>query len=199
MARLFNAFRPLLADFLSTVFFVAFYAVTGSIRDAILLGIAVGVGQIGFMLVTRRPIVAMQWISLALVIALGSATLLTADPRFVMLKPSIGFFAVGLVMLKRGWMGRYLPPIVIQNVDPAVPVRWGYVWSALMFGFAASNLAVAFLVGPKAWAWFISAVPTACQLLLFLVQYVSVRRLVGRNIRASFARAAGSAGPGPPV
>jgi intracellular septation protein A len=196
MKNLFNAFRPLLADFLSTIIFVAFYAITGSIRDAIVLGIAVGIGQIGFMLITRRPVAALQWVSLVLVITMGSATLVTNDPRFVMVKPSIGFFAVGLVMLKKGWMGRYLPPIVQENLDPAIPIRWGYVWSATMAVLGASNLVVAFLVGPKAWAWFISAVPTAAQLLLFAVQYVSIRARVARNIRAAHA-AEGNAGASP--
>lgn len=188
MGRFFSAFRPLMADFLSTIFFVAFYAITGSIRAAIVLGIAVGIGQIGFMLATRRPVAAMQWVSLVLVVTMGSASLITQDPRFIMVKPSIGFFAVGLVMLKRGWMNRYLPAIVMENVDPAIPVRWGYAWAATMFAFAVSNLVVAFLVGPKAWAWFISVVPSVSQLLLFAVQYTSLRIVVRRNIRARAVR-----------
>ena len=196
MKNLFNAFRPLLADFLSTIIFVAFYAITGSIRDAIVLGIVVGIGQIGVMLITHRPVAALQWVSLVLVLTMGSATLVTDDPRFVMVKPSIGFFAVSLVMLKKGWMGRYLPPIVTQNVDPAILLRWGYVWSAAMAVLGASNLVVAFLVGPKAWAWFVSAVPTTSQLLLFAVQYVSIRARVARNIRAMRA-AEGNTGASP--
>jgi len=50
-----------------------------------------------------------------------------------------------------------------------------------------------FLAGPKAWAWFISVVPTVSQLLLFAVQYASLRMIVGRNIRA---RAVGEGGSG---
>lgn len=193
MGHFFYAFRPLMADFLSTIFFVAFYAVTGSIRDAIILGIAVGIGQIGFMLVRRKPIAAMQWVSLVLVITMGGASLITQDPRFIMIKPSIGFFAVGLVMLKRGWMTRYMPAIVLENVRPAIPDRWGAVWAAMMLLFAVSNLVVAFLVGPKAWAWFISVVPSVSQLLLFAVQFVSLRIVVQRKIRA---RAAAEHGAG---
>ena len=188
MGRFFSAFRPLMADFLSTIFFVAFYAVTGSIRAAIILGIAVGIGQIAFMLITRRPIAAMQWVSLVLVITMGSASLITDNPRFIMIKPSIGFFAVGLVMLKRGWMTRYLPAIVLENVDPVIPDRWGYVWAAMMLVFAASNLVIAFLVGPKVWAWFISVVPSVSQLLLFVIQFTSLRSMVRRNIRARAVR-----------
>jgi len=38
----------------------------------------------------------------ALVVVMGSASLITHDPRFVMVKPSIGAFAIACVMLRRG-------------------------------------------------------------------------------------------------
>jgi len=129
----------------------------------------------------------MQWLSLALVIVLGGATLLTHNPRFVMIKPSIGTFAVGCVMLRRNWMGRYLPPVVGRNVSEGILVGWGYAWSALMFVLAAVNLFVAFRFGMAAWAWFVSFVPLSCQIVLFLVQFATLRLLVRRNIRARVA------------
>src|SRR5690348_11357398 len=106
MTYFFQAFRPLLVDFLSTIVFVALYAITGSIRTAIVLGIAVGIGQIALILWRGKRPDLMQWASLALVIVLGSASLITHDPRFVMIKPSIGGFAIGIVMLKPNWQGR---------------------------------------------------------------------------------------------
>lgn len=184
MKHFLAAFRPLAEDFLSTIFFVALYAVTGSIRIAIVVGIAVGIAQIGYLLLRGRKIDLMQWVSLALVIVLGSATLITNNPRFVMIKPSIGTFAVGCVMLRRNWMGRYLPPIVTQNVSEAILVGWGYVWSVLMFVLAAANLFVAFEFGMGIWAWFVSFVPLTAQIVLFIIQYASLRLLVRRNIRA---------------
>ena len=188
MKHFLAAFRPLAEDFLSTIFFVALYAITGSIRLAIVIGIAVGVAQIGYLLLRGRKIDLMQWVSLALVIILGSATLLTHNPRFVMIKPSIGTFAVGCVMLRRNWMGRYLPPIVTQNVSEAILVGWGYVWSALMFVLAGANLFVAFRPGTAAWAWFVSVVPLTCQILLFVTQYGTLRYFVRRSIRARVAK-----------
>lgn len=152
MTSLFAALWPILADFLSTLVFVAIYAVTGSARAGIVLGIVAGVGQIAFVLFARKPIAAMQWMSLGRIIVLGGAALVTADPRFVMVKPSIGFFAVGLIMLKKGWMARYMRRIVTDNIDPVAPVLWGYDWSALVFVFSAANLAFAFLTGPSVWA-----------------------------------------------
>lgn len=183
MLNLVRAFKPLAADFLSTLLFVAFYAITGNIYLATVLGIVAGILQIAYLKWHGRGIAAMQWMSLALVIVLGTATLLMRDPRFVMIKPSIGMFAIGAIMLKPNWMGRYLPPIVTDNLPASLTAWWGYVWSAAMFGLAGANLVVAFLVGPRQWAWFVAVVPTTVQLSLFLVQYLSIRRAVARHLK----------------
>lgn len=63
------------------------------------------------------------------VIVVGGATLLFATPRLMMLKPSVAHFAVAAIMVRRGWMRRYLPPIVQQRMSrrssmpPAMPGR----------------------------------------------------------------------------
>ena len=70
---------------------------------------ALGVGQIGWQLFHKQPVEALQWLSLVIILVSGTATFFTHDPPFVMLKPSVIYCIVGLVMLKRGWMNRYLP------------------------------------------------------------------------------------------
>ena len=189
MKHFFTAFRPLLADFLSTIVFVAIYAVTGSVTVGIALGIATGIGQIGWLLVTGRGVALMQWASLALVIVLGSASLITSDPRFVMIKPSIGAGAIGLVMLRRGWQSRYLPPVVVEHVAPGVLVFWGYAWAALQFTLGVANLVVAFYLGLKTWAWFTATIPLATHLTLFVIQYLHIRLMVRRSVRSQTAEA----------
>lgn len=189
MINLLRAFKPLAVDFLSTIVFVAVYAITGNIRVGIAAGIVVGVAQIASIFWRGKRPDLMQWASLALVVVLGSASLLTRDPRFAMLKPSAGAFAIACVMLKRGWMARYLPPIVKENVAAGVLVAWGYVWSAAIFALGFANLFVALTLGPKIWAWYTAVVPISVQLGLFLVQYASLRWMVGRNIRAHISAA----------
>ncbi len=183
MLNFLRAFKPLAGDFLSTLFFVALYAITGNIYLATAVGIVAGVVQITYLKWQGRDIAAMQWMSLTLVIVLGTATLLTRDPRFVMVKPSIGTFAIGCVMLKPNWMARYLPPIASENLPPSAVLLWGYVWSAALFSLAISNLVVALLFSPRDWAWFVAVVPTTLQLSLFVIQYLWMRRTIGRNIR----------------
>ena len=124
MKNLFEAGKLLLLDMASTFFFLVLFLLSHNITLSVTLGMALGITQIGWQFVRKLPIDTMQWMSLFLVLGSGAATLLTHDPRFVMVKPSVIYLIVGVVMLKRGWMNRYLPPIAIEMVpDIAVDLR----------------------------------------------------------------------------
>src|SRR5690348_1248654 len=123
-----DVFIRLANDFLSTIIFLAVYFATGSVIIATSVAIAGAIGQVIYSRVKGKTLGFMTWASLALVIVLGSATLLTNDPRFVLAKPAIGHFAIGAIMLKRGWMLRYLPPIVTQTI-PEYATFAGYAWA----------------------------------------------------------------------
>jgi intracellular septation protein A len=187
MLNLLRAFRPIASDFLSTIVFIIAYEATGSIFAGVGAGIVVAFAQIGWLKWRGRRIDVMQWASLALVVVLGSATLVTRDPHFIMIKPTIGAFAIAAVMLRPNWMARYLPPIVVENVSPRLPLVWGYIWAAAVFALGLANLVVAFTCSPKIWAWFTSFVPLGTQLSLFLLQYLMIRLAVGHAIRARAA------------
>ncbi|HVU19669.1 MAG TPA: septation protein IspZ [Rhizomicrobium sp.] len=184
MVRLFKAFIPIFSDFLSTIVFVIVMAATDNLVESVLAGMAVGVGQIAVEKIRGRKIELMQWASLVLVIVLGSASIYFKDPRFAMIKPSIGNFAIGLVMLTPNWMGRYLPQIVKDNVSPTALVVWGYVWAVLELGLAAANTWVALTLGKRIWLEYTAFVPLGAQVTLFLVQYAWLRITIGRTIRA---------------
>ena len=176
----------LLEDLLSTVFFMVLISLTHDLALATGAAIAIGVGQVALCRIRRRPVDAMQWLSLGLVVVMGGATLLTHDPRFVMVKPTLVLTAVGVVMLKPGWMNRYLPAVVTDNA-PELGVVFGYVWAGMMFATAALNLAVAFGTDARTWALVMSTAPLASKIVLFVVQYATMRVLVGRRVRAARA------------
>ena len=183
MKNLFHAGKFLALDMASTIFFLVLYLVTRNIPLSVAAGMGFGAAQIAWQAWAKKPIDTMQWMSLFLVVASGAATLLTHDPRFVMVKPSAIYAVVGVVMLKRGWMNRYLPLIAVETV-PDVALMFGYVWSGLMFASAILNLAVAMTVGPAAWAAFMSAWAIASKLCLFGVQYATMRAIGVRRRRA---------------
>src|SRR6266849_8192798 len=111
-----DVFARLATDFLSTILFLALYLITDNVVLATSVAIAGAVAQVIYSRVRGQPLSFMTYASVGLVIVLGGATLLTHDPRFVLAKPAIGHFAVGVIMLKRGWLLRYLPPIVTETI-----------------------------------------------------------------------------------
>jgi intracellular septation protein A len=190
MMNFMKAFRPVAEDFLSTIAFIVVYVATGNIYAGVGAGMATGFVQIAALKWRGRRIDLMQWASLALVVVLGSATLLTRDPRFIMVKPTIGAFAIATVMLRPDWMARYMPPAVTENISTRTPLIWGYVWSVTIFALGIANLFVAFVYGPKIWAWFTAFVPISVQLSLFLAQYALLRHAVISTIRSRATAAA---------
>src|SRR3982074_2853748 len=127
MKSLLEAGMLLFLDMAATLFFLALYLLTHNLALSVVLGMALGIARIGWQLTRRKPIDTMQWMSLFLVLGAGAVTLITDDPRFVMIKPSVIYTIVGVVMLRRGWMNRYLPPVAIELV-PDIAVTFGYVW-----------------------------------------------------------------------
>jgi intracellular septation protein len=174
-----NAAKLLLLDLASTLLFVAVFLLTHNTYLAIGLGMALGLAQIGIQFARKKPISTMEWLSLFLVIAAGTATLLTDDPRFVLFKPSVIYAIVGLVMLKPGWMNRYLPAIA-QAVVPDVAVAVGYLWAGLMFVSAAVNAYVALAFGAETWALVMPAYGIVSKVVVFLAGFATLR-LIGRR------------------
>jgi intracellular septation protein A len=184
---LLSAARPLLTDMASTILFFCVYAVTGRLVVAVALGLGLAVGQIGWELLRRRPVDTLQWISAAVVLSSGSAALITNNPVFVMVKPSLIYLLVGAAMLKRGWMCRYLPPRALEFV-PDLAVTFGYVWAGLMLLSATLNLILALNLSVTAWGVAMFAWSIASKTTLFLSQY-GLMKFIGRRRASSLAAA----------
>jgi intracellular septation protein len=189
MKNLLAAGKLLLLDMASTFFFLILYLLTRDITLSVVLGMALGMAQIGWQFARKMPIDTMQWMSLFLVLGSGAATLITRDPRFVMIKPSVIYAIVGIVMLKRGWMNRYLPPIAVELV-PDIAVIFGYVWSGMMFFSAVLNLVVALNFSVVTWSASMSIYAIVSKLALFLIQYATMRTIGVRRRRAEMVAAA---------
>lgn len=181
-----TVFRQLFVDFFSTIVFLVVYAATGDILIATGVAIAGAVGQFVRARIKQQKLDIMTWASLALVVVLGCATLLTKDPRFVLVKPAIGHFAIGAIMLRRGWMLRYSPPIIRDNV-PELAIKAGYVWAALMFVLGLGVIAVAMTGDVKLWAFYVTVIAIGAKVLAFAIQYVIFRIIITRKLRAEAA------------
>jgi intracellular septation protein A len=183
-----DVFAKLAADFFSTIVFLVLYFITGDVLLATGVAIAGAIAQVVYARIKGEPLSFMTYASLGLVIVLGSATLLTNDPRFVLAKPSIAHFAIGAIMLKRGWMLRYMPPIVTETIPEYVTIA-GFAWAALMFALGLGVIAVASTGDIKLWAFYVSVVAIGAKIAAFAVQYVAFRVLVINRVRAARAAA----------
>lgn len=179
-----QVFKQLFIDFFSTIVFLAVYVVTGDILIATGVAIAGAVAQSVHARLRRQTLDIMTWASLALVIVLGGATLLTHDPRFVLIKPSIVHFAIGGIMLRRDWMLRYSPPLVREHI-PHLARQAGYAWAILMFALGFGTIAVAMTGDIKLWALYVSVIAVGAKVLAFAVQYVTFRLVITRKLRAA--------------
>jgi intracellular septation protein len=179
-----DVFTRLLTDFLSAIVFLVLYLTTGNVVLATSVAVAGAVAQVLYSRFKGQPLSFMTYASLALVIVLGTATLLTNDPRFVLAKPAIAHFAIGAIMLKRGWMLRYMPPIVAETIPEYVTIA-GYAWAALMFVLGLGTIAAASTGDLKLWAFYISVVLIGAKVVAFALQYVAFRVVVTTRIRAA--------------
>jgi intracellular septation protein len=178
-----DVFRRLFVDFFSTIVFLAVYAATGSIVLATAVGIAGAVGQFIRARWRGDQLDLMTYASVALVVMLGTATILTNDPRFVLIKPSIAHFAIGSIMLRRNWLLRYMPPIA-QQYGADLILAAGYTWAALMFALGLGTIAVAMTGDLKLWGFYVTFAALA-KVAAFGIQYVVFRTVIRRRVRAA--------------
>ena len=189
MRTLLYALGPMLFDSLGVLVFAVLLVAGAGIIPATIAGTVVALAVVGYELLRGKKVAALQWISLASVLLTAAATLFTGDPRFVMAKPTIVYLIVGSVMLRKGWLNRYIMPEQ-QALVGDVMDRFGMIWAALMFTSAALNLVVAVFFTAW-WPLFIGIFPLASKFGLFAI-HIAVVHFIGQ---ARLRRGAGGLQP----
>lgn len=181
MRTLLYAIGPMLFDSLGVIVFAVLLALGAGIVTATAAGTIVAVAVVGYELARRHKVAALQWISLASVLLAAAATLFTGDPRFVMAKPTIVYLIVGTVMLRKGWLNRYIPLAQLAIVGEVMD-RFGFIWAAMMFASAALNLVVAVFFTAW-WPLFIGTFPLASKFGLFAIHIAVVHFVMQARLR----------------
>jgi intracellular septation protein len=184
-SALLSAIAPLVVDLGSTLAFYAIFVVTADPRLAAAVGMALAVGQLVFAKVRHRSIATLQWASIALVLVVGSLTLLTNDPRFVLIKATLVYGIIGGSMLKRGWMARYIPPIAAAHLPDKLLGQFEKAWATLLLGTGVLNLFLVLAASAERAAQFMAIWVIASKLALFAVQYVWCRAVARPAIKAT--------------
>jgi intracellular septation protein A len=189
--------RTLLADMAAGLLFFAVLVITNDIYQATIAGVIFGVAIAAWIWFKARRFEPMQLLGLGLVLVLGGATIAFHEPRFVMFKPTVYFGCVGLVMLKRGWMYRYLPKPATAPELPAASVQArrrfvevaGMVYCAVTLGMALTNAVLALGAPQKTWALFNAAGAPVVYSLLGTGLWLTAKRVRARTGPGSGASA----------
>jgi intracellular septation protein len=138
------------------LFFVAF-KVQG-IYAATAVAIAASFAQIGWLWLRRRKIDAMLWVSLAIIVVFGSATLLLHDETFIKWKPTVLYWMFALVLsvsavffrknLIRSMMGEQM------QLPDAAWNKLNFSWAGFFACMGFLNLYVAFNYSTDTWVNF---------------------------------------------
>lgn len=137
------------------LFFVAFkladiYVATG-------VAIVASIAQIGWLKLRGQRVEVMQWISLAIIVVFGGLTLLLHDEAFIKWKPTILYWAFGLILIGGRLAGRNLLRSVMgAQLTLPTPVwdRLAWIWTGFFAAMGAINLAVAYHFDTDTWVSF---------------------------------------------
>ena len=147
----------LLFDFFPLIlFFVAFKA--SDIFTATAVAIAATVVQIGWVLARRRKVANMQWMSLAIIVVFGGATLILRDETFIKWKPTVLYGLTGIAFLVALAFKTNLAKAVMAEggIDLPEPVwtKLAIAWGLFFLFQGALNLWVAFNFPLDTWVNF---------------------------------------------
>lgn len=122
------------------------------------LAIAASLAQVGWLLARRRKVDPMLWISVAVIVVFGGATIWLHDETFIKWKPSILYWLFGAILvagrvLARRNFARSLLGKQLELPDP-VWERLLWVWAAFFAAMGALNLYVAFNFPTDTWVSF---------------------------------------------
>jgi intracellular septation protein len=135
--------------------------------------------QVALLKAMRRPVHLMLWITLALVLVLGGATIWFHNPLIIKWKPSIAYWALGLSF----WVSRLVGKNLLEEMLGAEFVLPHAVWQRLNFAWIAFlglmgllNLYVAYTYSTATWASFKVFGATGLMLAFSLAQVVYLAR-----------------------
>jgi len=144
-------------DFLPIILFFVAYKFAG-LYAATAVGIVATICQISWLKFRKKKVDTMLWISLAVIVVLGGATLLLHDETFIKWKPTVLYWAFALVLggarflFQRNLMRRLLEE-KMELPDPAWE-RLNLSWIGFFAVMGVLNLYVAFNYPTDTWVNF---------------------------------------------
>ncbi|WP_020562906.1 septation protein A [Methylosarcina fibrata] len=162
----FFEFFPILLFFLTYKFY-DIYVATGVVIAATLV-------QVVYSWFRHKTIGVMQWITLALVIVMGSATIYLHDEQFIKWKLSIVEWLFGLVFLGSQFIGK--KPVVERMLSGSLTLpaviwkRLNLMWAIFFIGVGFINVYVMYNYTTDDWVTFKTFGVPGLMIMFILVQ-----------------------------
>jgi len=138
------------------LFFVAFKLF--DIYTATAVAIAASIAQIGWLKWKRRKVDTMMWVTLAIIVVFGGATLVLHDETFIKWKPTVLYWLFGAVLggAQLVFHKNLIRTMLAEQVRLPEPVwtRLNWSWAAFFVFMGAANLYVAFSFSTDTWVNF---------------------------------------------
>jgi intracellular septation protein len=160
------------------LFFVAFRL--ADIYVATAAAIAATFLQIGILAALKRKIDTMLWVSLAIIVVFGGATLLLRDETFIKWKPTVLYwlFAAALAVSALVFGKNLIRAMLSAQVEVPEPVwtRLNWSWAAFFAFMGVVNLFVAYSFPTDLWVSFKLFGATGLLLVFVVLQSVYLAR-----------------------
>ena len=154
----------------------------GPILLATVVAIVATFGQVGWLIARGRKVDKMLWISLAIIVVMGGATLWLRDPTFIKWKPTVLYWTFAGALLGADLLlGRNLIRAILAQqitLPDAVWTRLSLSWGAFFIAMGALNLYVAFNFSESIWVNFKLFGGMGLMLVFVLVQGMYLARFV---------------------
>lgn len=172
----------------------------GPLLLAIAVAIIVFAVQIVVLLAMRRKIGAVQWVSFAILVVFGGASIYFHNDTFIKWKVTVLYWLFGTVlMVSNTFFGKNLIRILMEPNGMVLPSR---IWQRLnlsWIGFfslvGVLNLYIAFYFSRSTWVTFKSFGLTALTILFAVAQGLLIARYLDRNEHEAAADPGGGLAP----
>jgi intracellular septation protein len=147
--------------FLFDIFPLILFFVAWSVYDifvATAVAIAATAVQVGWQWLRQRKVDMMLWVTLAIMVVFGGATLVLRDPTFIKLKPTVLYWAfAGTLIGAQVALGKNLVRLLMEKNMTLPDAVWGRLnasWIAFFAVMGILNLYVAYSFSEAVWVQF---------------------------------------------
>jgi intracellular septation protein len=162
------------------LFFIAFklydiYVATGVVIVATMI-------QVAYSLFRYRKVETMQWITLGLIVVMGSATILLHDEQFIKWKLSIIEWLFGLVFLGSQFIGK--KPFVERMMSKTLSLptlvwrRLNLMWGCFFMSIGFINLYVMYHFNTDQWVTFKTFGVPGLMIVFIMLQMVFLYKYI---------------------